>query len=561
MSTYYLGLSVSGHDPAFALVDAAGRLLFAEATERYIQDKRAWGVPPDHYGHLAEALARHCPDLTNLVVATSWARPKPESDPVGASESGGGLMDPATARWLREHQRRAFLYAGHNLSLIAPGVPIEMRHYDHHLCHAAYACASSPFEDAQCVVIDGEGEVGSVSVCTMQGRELSRRWRSWGPGSLGAFYAFLTLNCGFDWRVGEEWKTMGLAAFGKADPNAVAMLSRLVTLDRGRPRAADLHVWDEVAAELAPWRRAPGEEVLKGADLAASGQAIYASLADGILEAAGLDAGNNLILSGGCALNCAYNGTIRDRFGLGAVHVPPAPADDGNAAGSALLAWQQDNPGPLPTGWDSPYLGSEPSSRSLATIVGRGGLGPVAQLAAGDTSRLAAMLVEGKIIGVMRGCAEYGPRALGNRSILADPRPAGMKDRINKRVKGREPYRPFAPIVAEAAVDHWFENGSPSPYMSFTQRWRTSGAERVPAVVHEDGTGRVQTLAPGANPWLSQLLADFGAVTDIPILLNTSLNVMGKPIAHSVEDAITILATTGLDALLVEDVLIEKPAP
>ena len=438
-------------------------------------------------------------------------------------------------------------------------MPVERRNYDHHLCHAAYAAASSPYEDAQCLMVDGEGEVGSVSLYAMRGRRLARRWRSFGHGSLGYLYGFITESCGFDWRIGEEWKTMGLAAFGTPRPEIVALLSRLVTLERGRPRPAPLETWDEVAVALRPWCRAPDEDVLLAADLAASGQAVYAALADGVLEAAELEPGGNLVLGGGCALNSAYNGTIRARFGLAGVHVPPAPADDGNAAGAALLAWQEGNGGaPLPRGWDSPYLGSAPDRRALERIAARGDLGRVTELAEGDTKTVARLLAGGAILGVMRGRAEFGPRALGNRSILADPRGAGMKDRLNKKVKGREPYRPFAPVVLEAQAQDWFEGGDSSPYMSFTQKWRADKAPLVPAVVHEDGTGRLQTVRRDAAPWLAALVEDFGAETGVPIILNTSLNVMGKPIAHSVADAMTILATTGLDALLVENILIEK---
>lgn len=560
MSTVYLGLSVSGHDPAFALVDAEGRLLFAEATERHIQDKRAWGVAPDHYEHVAGALARHCPDMTRLVAATSWARPKPASDPVAETSpgQGAGLLDPVTARWLREQQRRAFQFAGLNLPMIA-GCPVETRHYDHHDCHAVYACASSPFEDAHCLVLDGEGEVGAVSHYRLSGRTLSRGWRSWGPGSLGAFYGFLTHLCGFDWRLGEEWKVMGLAAFGQVRPPAVEALSRLIVIERGRPRAAEAGVWDEVATALADLRRLPGQDVMQAADLAASGQAVYALLTDRILADVAIAPGDNLVLGGGCALNSSYNGTLRERFSLADVHVPCAPADDGNAVGAALLAWQEDTgDARLPRGFDDPYLGSEPDLKALSKIVGRAGFGRVTQLPPGDTAPVAALLAKGAILGVMRGRAEFGPRALGGRSILADPRDPAMKDRLNREVKGREPYRPFAPVVAEADAADWFEGGQASRYMSFTQRWRPEQAARAPAVVHADGTGRLQTVTPEANPWLAGLVRDMGAATGVPIVLNTSLNVMGKPIAHSVQDAITILATTGLDALLVEDTLIEK---
>ncbi len=560
MSTVYLGLSVSGHDPAFALVDAGGRLLFAEATERHIQDKRAWGVAPDHYDHVAGALARHCPDVTRLVAATSWAREKPASDPIagGSAGVGSGMFDPVTARWLREQQRRAFQFAGLNLPVIAE-CPVETRHFDHHDCHAAYACASSPYEDAHCLVLDGEGEVGAVSHYRMTGRVLTRNWRSWGPGSLGAFYGFLTFHCGFDWRLGEEWKVMGLAGFGQVQPRAVDALLRLITIDRGRPRAADTAVWDEVAGTLGDLCRAPGQDVMRAADLAASGQAAYALLTDRILSDVQIAPGDNLVLGGGCALNSSHNGTLRDRFDLAGVHVPCAPADDGNAVGAALLAWQQDQGSErLPDGYDNPYLGNEPDMGVLSTIVRRAGFGRVSEVAAGDTSPVAGLLAKGSILGVMRGRAEFGPRALGGRSILADPRDPAMKDRLNLEVKGREPYRPFAPVVAETDAADWFEGQGASRYMSFTRRWRPEQAVRVPAVVHADGTGRLQTVSPATNPWLASLLQDVGAATGVPIVLNTSLNVMGKPIAHTVEDAVTILATTGLDALLIEDTLIEK---
>jgi carbamoyltransferase len=560
MSTFYIGLAVTGHDPAFAIVDSEGRLLFAEATERYLQDKRAWGAAPDHFDHLAGPLGRYCAGATRFVVAASWARVKHwEQTPGEDGALSADIIDPVNAFWLREHQRRAFEHFGLNVPRIAPGVPVERRGYDHHLCHAAYAAASSPFDDAHCLIVDGEGEVGSVSLYAMHERRLARRWRSWGPGSLGYLYGFVTGRCGFDWRRGEEWKVMGLAAFGRAVPEAVEALKRLVWIENGRPRTGDASLWQEAGAALAPWSREPSEDVMAAADLAASGQAAYAALADEVVGAIGCAPGDNLLLGGGCALNSSYNGTLRERYSLGAVHVPPAPADDGNAAGAALLAWQEDNGGaPLPH-CPSPYLGSAPDPKALAGAVRHGGFGRVTETA-GDTRAVADLLAGGAVIGVMRGRAEFGPRALGNRSIIADPRPAGMKDRLNREVKGREPYRPFAPIVAEAEADDWFEDAGPSPYMSFAHRWRPDKAGRVPAVVHADATGRLQTASAESNPWLCALLADFGKTSGVPILLNTSLNVMGKPIVHTVEDALAILATTGLDALLVDDVLIEKKA-
>ncbi len=159
----------------------------------------------------------------------------------------------------------------------------------------------------------------------------------------------------------------------------------------------------------------------------------------------------------------------------------------------------------------------------------------------------------------MRGAAEFGPRALGHRSILADPTRTDIKDRINARIKGREPYRPLAPVVPESEVGDWFERPQSSPYMSITLPWRSSARERAPAVVHADVTGRLQTISQEGLPWMNALLEGLRQRTSVPVALNTSLNVMGKPIAHSVENALAILCTTGFDGVLCEEYLIEKP--
>jgi carbamoyltransferase len=173
-----------------------------------------------------------------------------------------------------------------------------------------------------------------------------------------------------------------------------------------------------------------------------------------------------------------------------------------------------------------------------------------------ETARL---LADGKLIGWVQGRAEFGPRALGNRSILADPRDPGMKAHINERVKFREDYRPFAPSILHEHGPEYFEDYRESPYMERALRFRPEAAARVPAVVHADGSGRLQTVKPAWNPRFHQLISAFHQLTGVPLLLNTSFNVMGKPIVHSVEDAVAVLMTTGLDALVIDDWLFAKP--
>ena len=564
MSTWYLGLSTSGHDPALALVDATGQVVFAEATERFLQDKRAWGLAPDHVSHLESALQQSGfdPKGDRLVVATSWTLVKDDL-PVQVSNT---LLPAADGLWLRNLQAAAQTGAG--ATLLRLGLSAQMPdvlRFDHHLCHAAAAAYQSDFTTATCVVMDGEGEAGAVSVFDLSDRILKRRWRSWGPGSLGTFFAWITGACGFDWRLGEEWKVMGLAAFGRPIPELVTSLSTLLVVDRGRLRFGDQSCIDAVQAAVARHARAPSDPIMQAADLAASGQAAFALLSDQVIgfcaaEGAANGAGDgNLILTGGCALNSSYNGTLVRRLGFDAVFVPSAPADDGNAIGAALLAWAKDQGrAAIPVGTGTPYLGTRAPRQSIAKATRGAGPLTVTELPGRSSAALAERLAQGKIFGVLRGQAEFGPRALGNRSILADPRDPGMKDRLNRQIKGREAYRPFAPIVQDTNADTWFEDAQPSPYMSFTKRWRPALSARVPAVVHEDGTGRLQTVTAQSNPWLDELVGTFGHLTSVPVVLNTSFNIMGKPIVHSVEDALAVLMTSGMDGVLLEDILLEK---
>jgi carbamoyltransferase len=560
MTSWYLGLSTSGHDPALALVDPAGQVVFAESTERFLQDKRAWGAAPDHFAHLAAALATTAfdPAADRLVVATSWSTVKATQD----VKLHDALLPATDTLWIRGLQAGVQQAAGASLLRLglADRMP-EIRRFDHHLCHAVTAAWFAPVEDAATLVIDGEGEVGAVSRFRMSGRRLERVWRSWGPGSLGTFYGWLTGLCGFDWRLGEEWKVMGLAAFGRPIPDLVEALAGMLRIDRGRPRFADDETIARIRVLAGRHARAPGDPVMQAADLAASGQAAYAGFADRIIAAVADDetGETDLILSGGCALNSSYNGTIAGRGGIRRLFVPPCPADDGNAIGAALLAWMADaGTDRVPLGDGSPFLGTSPDPRAIAAAAARSGT-RVTPAGAGSAALVAERLAAGAVIGVMRGPAEFGPRALGHRSILADPRPQDMADRINREVKGREPYRPFAPVLPANRTDRWFERPQASPYMSLTLPWKPEMRERVPAVCHRDGTGRLQTVDAATAPWMSALIDRFEAITGVPVVLNTSFNVMGKPIVHSVQDAMAVLATTGLDGVLIGDLLLERP--
>jgi carbamoyltransferase len=268
---------------------------------------------------------------------------------------------------------------------------------------------------------------------------------------------------------------------------------------------------------------------------------------------------DDLVLVGGCALNSSYNGEILGRTGFKRLHVPSAPADDGAALGAALLAHQKDHSDTRPPcSVRSPYLGSTMDKRTLANLSAYGKIPGMRHLPGTVHLTAAQLLGEGKILGWIQGRAEFGPRALGNRSILADPRPESMKDRINATVKFREEFRPLAPAILDEFGPDYFHDYQFSPYMERSFRVKEAVAARVPAVVHVDGTSRLQSVRREWNAKFYDLIHAFYKSTSVPMLLNTSFNVMGRPIAHSLEDVIGLFYTTGLDALVVEDYLIEK---
>ena len=574
---YTIGLATTFHDPAIAIVGPDGGVLFAEATERYLQYKRAPNCEPDSAPRMAALVERWIPPGAEIAVATSWGE---DFSGFLASTAGTGSFDlpallalsPELNRSLvPERSERAFIASLH-LAQRRAGLGLMLgvdragggrritglTRHPHHLAHAAYACWSSPFADATCLVVDGMGETGASAVYALEGGRIREVKRHRGRESIGFYFGLVTDLAGFDQAAGEEWKIMGLAPYGEPDPDLLALLRRLYRTEGRKLVFADAATVRQVAAELTA-RRPPDPQGQGWADLARCGQEVFAEMMEVLLaEAAALAPSPNLVLAGGCALNSSYNGRIVGRHGVARLHVPSAPADDGNALGAAWLAHAAREPGwRPPAGPASPYLGS-----TVSTL-------PLERMAAGEprlrrlghegvVREAARILADGRLVGWVQGRAEFGPRALGNRSILADPRPADAKDLLNAKVKYREAFRPFAPsILAEAGPD-WFVDYQDSPYMERTLVWRPEKRARVPAVVHHDGTGRLQSVTAERNPRYHALIGAFAELSGVPILLNTSFNVMGKPILHTAEDAILMFYTTGLDAVVIEDWLLVK---
>ncbi len=575
--TYTIGLATTFHDPAIAIVDPDGAVLFAEAAERYLQYKRAPNCEPDTAARMESLLRRYIPKGAEITLATSWG-----AEFTGFLEqmgrSGAFSLDallklsPELNRSLvPERSERAFIASLHHSQQRAglgtllgldrafgEAKITGLKRYGHHLSHAAYACWSSPFRDAACLIVDGMGETGASAIFALKDGRISELKRHRGRESIGFYFGFVTDLAGFDQAKGEEWKIMGLAPYGKRDADLLALLRKLYRVDGTKLSFADAATVQSVSAEILA--RRPADALDQGwADLARCGQDVFAEMMEALLaETAALCPSENLVLAGGCALNSSFNGRIAGRHGFRRVHVPSAPADDGNAVGAAWLAHAEVDPDwRAPAGPMSPYLGSTVSTEPLERMAA---WEPRLQKLTADEITLATaeLLAEGKLVGWVQGRAEFGPRALGNRSILADPRPANAKDLLNAKVKYREAFRPFAPsILAEHGPD-WFENYQDSPYMERTLVWKPEVRSRVPAVVHEDATGRLQSVTAERNPRYHALIEAFHALTGVPVLLNTSFNIMGKPILHASEDAILMFYTSGLDALVVEDWLLVK---
>lgn len=576
---YYLGFSTTFHDPSLAILDESGEVLFAEASERYLQDKRAFGAPPDHIIRIRSLLGEYCDPEADFEAAMSWSRMTHHLLNLGYIVhlfDREKIYAPRGDRWTT-YQLPGFVVSwmqvmqmkqketGSNLAFRLRhdfgSTRLRFRNFAHHDTHAAYACFGSPFEEAVCLVADGFGEVSALASYHFKDGHARLIQKNRGFASLGFFFKQLTQLCGFDWVAGEEWKVMGLAPYGKLDPGIHDLLRACYTVKGGSLKQVSPGKLARIHRELERHARAKGSHPESVADLAFTGQYVFGEYMEVLLtHLHGLGLSDNLVLCGGCALNSSFNGTVLDRLPFRRLHVPAAPGDDGNAVGAALMAWQRDHPGATPprTAVSSPYLGSVASAETLENVIRFGGIPKLRHLPGTVHEEAALLLSEGKILGWFQGRAEFGPRSLGNRSILADPRPAAMKDRINALVKFREEYRPFAPSILHEHGPAYFEHYQESRYMERTLRVRESMRDRIAAVVHVDHTARLQTVKEEWNPRFHALIERFHELTGVPAVLNTSFNVMGKPIVHSVEDALATFYTTGLEALVIGDYLIEK---
>jgi carbamoyltransferase len=463
-----------------------------------------------------------------------------------------------------------------SLGVSESSLTMEFHNVEHHVAHMASAFLVSPFESAAALSIDGFGDFCS----TMQGRGAGNRIEKIDsvlfPHSLGLFYTAISQYLGFA-NYGDEGKVMGLAPYG--EPRYLDELLEVVKpLERGSfqleldyftHHTAGVEMsWDEGSPHIGivysqklverfGAARGPEEEISqRHRDMAASLQKCLElhlfRLLNDLHERCESD---NLCLAGGVAYNSVANGLIRPNTPFRNVFIQPAAGDSGTALGVAFYIWNTVLDNPREYVMYDAYLGPEYSQDALELALQNFGVDYEERADIEDCA--ADLLASGKVVGWFQGRMEFGPRALGNRSILADPRHPEMKDLLNRRIKHRESFRPFAPAILDEYVDEYFENASASPFMLLVFKVRPDKRQWVPATEHVDHTGRVQSVSRQANPRFWSLIEAFRRRTGIPLVLNTSFN-ENEPIVCSPEDALHCFATTKMDALVLGNFLVSR---
>jgi carbamoyltransferase len=474
------------------------------------------------------------------------------------------------------------------LNVSADWVHRRMHWVEHHPAHLASAFFVSPFDEAAVCAIDGFGDFVSTSMAIGRGPRLDVVRRVYFPHSIGLLYLAITQYLGFP-RYGDEFKVMGLAPYGQ--PDHVDPLRRLISLKPGGGFELDLSyfrhhsdgvqmTWDDgeptigrvytskLEELLGPARRPDAPLEPRHEAIAASLQVVFEEAVFHVLNALYKRTRlKRLCLAGGCAMNSVLNGKIRAETPFEDVYVQPAAADNGTALGAALYVHHHVLGNRRGFVMDHAYWGPEFDEAAMKTALGarRPELNAlrcaIYELEDEDElcRRVAERIAEGKIVGWFQGRMEWGARALGNRSILADPRRPDMREIINTKIKFREKFRPFAPSILEEGLDAYFVGAVPDPFMIQVYPVRPEKRTVIPAVTHVDGSGRLQTVSRHTNPRYWRLIRTFEKLTGVPVLLNTSFN-ENEPIVHRPEEGIDCFLRTRMDVIVLGRLVVEKPA-
>jgi carbamoyltransferase len=574
-----LGINAAFHDCAASLV-RDGEVVAAAEEERFTHVKhgkrpvaftvwqlpyhaidyclREAGVALRDVDHVAYSFDPHLLSEIDLAQGSIALPLEPSAQPRGIDR--GSPWDALAACYVVNAPRQLAGGAPHHLrerfAGATPEGPYRWHYVEHHLAHEASAFLASPFRESAVLTMDGRGERATTSYGAFSDGRYERLRQIDFPDSLGLVYEEVTQYLGF-LHSSDEYKVMALASFG--EPRYADSFRRIIRRGEGgyTVRRIDLE------QAFGPPR--PRGAALEGRhyDVARSLQQVLEEtvldMARWLHERTRLPA---LCMAGGVALNCVMNAKIRDRGPFERVWVQPAAGDAGTALGAALwVDWLERGAAASRAGahrWsmEHAFLGPAYDDAEIEAFLRWTGV-PFRRL--DDVAdEAAALLAEDRVLGWFQGRMEFGPRALGARSILASPIHAEMQARLNE-IKDREDFRPVAPVVLEERASDWFVRGGVAPFMLFVFDVRADKADRIPAVRHVDGTARVQTISRGQNPRYYDVVAAFERRTGVPVLVNTSFNTRGEPIVCTPRDAVECFWTSPLDALVIGSYLLEKP--
>ncbi|MBL6974119.1 MAG: carbamoyltransferase [Deltaproteobacteria bacterium] len=558
-----LGLSFMYHDSAACLLKD-GIVVAAAAEERFSRKKHSLDFPT---GAIRSCLSLGDVPVDALDAVVFYEKPLLKFERIvtmnsGAFPRGFALFADAMPLWLkyklfiREMIRTNLGYGG------------DVFFADHHYAHASSAFFPSGFDEAAVLTMDGVGEWATMTRGRGEGNRIHLTHELRYPHSLGLLYSTVTAFLGFRVNSGEG-KVMGLSSYGNPTFRD-RLLDRVIDLrDDGSFRLnldyfsfhRDLVMYSpRFVDEFGEPRKPESDITARDEDLACSLQDVVNTACLNAAAHVGRETGSRrLCIAGGVGLNSVANGRILEEGDFDEVFIQPASGDDGGAIGSALFYYHQVLGNPRRWHMEHAFLGSADDPDEVQRFLDARGM-PYRRFERTEdlVERAASDLARGRIVGWCRGRMEYGPRALGNRSILASPTIDGMQDVMNERVKHRESFRPFAPAVLLERVGEFFDPPFGSPFMLLVARTRPDKKDVLGAVTHVDGTARLQTVDKTHNPRFHDLIARFGETTGVPVLLNTSFNIRGEPIVRDCGDALTCFLNTGIDCLALEDCYLVK---
>jgi carbamoyltransferase len=580
-STYILGINAYHADVSAALIKD-GKLVAAVEEERFRRIKHWAGFPTLSIRKVLEMAGISGADVSHVAISR---------DPKANLVKKGlfALQKRPDLKLVLDRVKNARKVRDlHGPLAAALGLPqddLPKVHYvEHHPAHLASSFFVSPFDDAAVCAIDGFGDFVSTSLGEGKGNRIEVSEKVYFPHSLGMLYTAITQYLGF-MGFGDEFKVMGLAPYGK--PKYVDEISQLVRLtddglfeleldyfrhwnegvsmewDEGYPTLGKVFS-GELEKLLGPGRQPTDPVTTREEDFAHSLQVVYERCAFHILNGLYEKTKNpRLCMAGGCAMNSVANGKIRTHTPFRDVYIQPASADNGTALGAAYWVWNQELDGSRGFVMEHGYWGPSHTEEEVFPIIEQRDDEQWEYVverfgSADETAKATAKLIaDGNVVGWYQGAMEWGARALGNRSIVADPRRADMRELINTKIKFREKFRPFAPSVAVEALDQYFEGAVHDPFMLQVYPVKPEKRAVIPAVTHVDGSGRLQSVSPKTNPKYYRLIKEFEKLTGVPIVLNTSFN-ENEPIVETPAQALDCFLRTRMDVIVLNDTMIRR---